>query len=294
MTSPTWQVGANFIRERVSIRGVIRPLEPETKLPAFQLEEDHVGAICERSLRRYIQGKTKYDNKFSGTLKGVKKERKRNLKLARKESDKFTGFFESSPQKIPERTDNGPNLRVQKAAAGSWGWPRTLDQDEDPPPSSIVSRRDTSEARQLAMVADLTPEHTISGNNLWQHLVTFLTVTPEKKVKAPTEREHPKQEAREQVEVDRGIASTPSEIDIQIDATAKVTTLTQTNDITLPPKPLNFGPTITRPRAWLYWTRGSLWKEKFRVNNPSKTPRRGQSITSMTPVSAPILVSTLA
>jgi len=56
-----------------------------------------------------------------------------------------------------------------------------LDEAEDPPPSSIVSRRDTEEARKLAEVADqavLSEDQTFSGNNLWSVVINFLTATP--------------------------------------------------------------------------------------------------------------------
>jgi hypothetical protein len=63
-----------------------------------------------------------------------------------------------------------------------WNWAWAC-EEEDPPPSSIVSRRDTEEARKLAEVADqavLGEDHSISGNNLWSVVVNFLTATPGK------------------------------------------------------------------------------------------------------------------
>lgn len=255
-------------------------------MPAFQLKEDLVGAICELSLRRYILGKAESDDKFSGTLKSVKKERTRNLKLAHKESDKSMGHLESYLKKATERSDSGldplESPRVQKVTAGSWNWSWALDEDEHPPPSSIVSRRDTWEARKLAMIADLMPENTISGNNLWQHLETFLTASPDKKIKLPAERGHPKPGAGGQVETDWASVLIPFETDNQFEATTRATPLAQTNGSALLPEPLNVEPTNTQSRGWLYWTRGSLWKEKFRVNHSSKTHKRGSSSASTT------------
>lgn len=211
----------------MSIRGVIRPLEPEAELPALQLKANLVGVVSELSLRRYIQGKAKFDNKFSGTLKSVAKERMRNLKLARKEGDVSLGYLESYLRKVTENSDSGQDIlespRLQKVTSGSWNWSWALDEDEHPPPSSIVSRRDTWEARQLAMIADITSENTFSGNNLWQHLVTFLTVTPDKKVKFPAEREHPKPEVGERRESDWASVPGPSEIETRLNATVEDT-----------------------------------------------------------------------
>lgn len=69
--------------------------------------------------------------------------------------------------------------------SGSWSWAWALDTDERPPPSSIVARRDTQEAVELARIADqsvLAEEDVVmSGNNLWSLMVNFLTASPDKK-----------------------------------------------------------------------------------------------------------------
>lgn len=254
-------------------------MEAEAELPAFQLKTDLVGAICEASLRRYIQGKAKYDDKFSGTLKGIVRERKRNLKLAHKEGDKYLGHLESYLQKVTEKSDGGQNVlespRLQKVTAGSWNLSWALDEDEHPPPSSIVSRRDTWEARQLAMIADITPENTFSGNNLWQHLVTFLTVTPDKKVKFPAERGHPRPTVGEQKEPDRTSVPPTPEISTQVDDMGQINETALTH--------VSFESTSTRPRGW-YWTRGTLWREKFRANHSSRVHKRvSPSASTVTP-----------
>ena len=263
-------------------------MEPEAELVAFQVKADLVGAICELSLRRYMQGKDKYQAKFSGTYKSISKERKRNLKLAHKEGDRSLSHLESYLQKVTGRSDGGQNVldspRLQKVTAGSWSWSWALDEDEHPPPSSIVSRRDTWEARQLAMIADIMPENTFSGNNLWQHLVTYLTVTPDKKDKTTAEREHPKPEVGEQIEAGR--TSVPASLEAGSNATDNSPTLKDSTKSL--PRPLDLGSTNKRSRGW-YWTRGSLWKEKFRVNHFSKTHKRGPSSASITQTPSSVL-----
>ena len=249
-------------------------MEPETELAALQVAADAVGAVCEPSIRRYLQGKAKFDAKFSGTLKSIGKERDRNLRLAHKEGDKSLGHLESYLRKVTEKSDSGEDVldspRFQKVTAGSWNWSWALDEDEHPPPSSIVSRRDTWEARQLAMIADIMPENTLSGNNLWQHLVTFLTVTPDKKMKMKTEREHPKPGVEGQIESDWTNVDTPL---------AKGVPLPRTNGTMPRPEPLELESTSTRSRGW-YWTRGSLWKERFKANHLSKAHKRVPSSAS--------------
>ena len=45
-------------------------------------------------------------------------------------------------------------LKAGVPTRGSWSWAWALDADERPPPSSIVARRDTQEAVELARIAD--------------------------------------------------------------------------------------------------------------------------------------------
>jgi len=246
-------------------------LEPETELAALQVAADVVGAVSEPSLRRYLQGKAKYDTKFSGTLKSIGKERDRNLRLAHKEGDESLGHLESYLRKATEKSDSGGDVldspRFQKFTAGSWNWSWALDEDEHPPPSSIVSRRDTWEARQLARIADIMPENTMSGNNLWQHLVTFLTVTPDKK---RTEREPPKPSVGGQIESDWARVDAPL---------VNGVLLPQTSGTVPRPEPLELESGSIRSRGW-YWTRGSLWKERFKANHLSKVHKRVPSSAS--------------
>lgn len=176
-----------MIRERVSTRGVIRPLEPEEELAAFRLPPELVGVVSELALRRYNDGQAKFSKKFAKTTKSIAKQRTRNLSRAKRETLKnisqiqnFIGREGSDPS---ARNEPLRSIKEGLNVAGSWGWAWALDADENPPPSSIVSRRDTEEARQLARIADqavLMDEHVISGNNLWTLIIDFLTVNPDK------------------------------------------------------------------------------------------------------------------
>ena len=67
-----------------------------------------------------------------------------------------------------------------------WNMAWALDEDERPPPSSIVARRDTEEALKLARIADkavLASERTLSANNLWNVIISFLMASPEERKK---------------------------------------------------------------------------------------------------------------
>ena len=93
---------------------------------ALRVAADVVGAVSEPSLRRDLQGKAKFDAKFSGPLKGIGKERDRNLRLARKEGDKPLGHLESFLRKVTEKSESGETVldsrRFQKVTAGGWNW----------------------------------------------------------------------------------------------------------------------------------------------------------------------------
>ncbi|THH33032.1 hypothetical protein EUX98_g1144 [Antrodiella citrinella] len=189
-----------MIRERVSTRGVVRPLEPEKDLSAFALPPELIGVVSELAMFRYLDGRTKFDKKFHKTTKTIVKQRQRNLETASKDAKKSM----SQLQAYLEDQQRAPGVReVQKS--GSWSWAWALDADEHPPPSSIVSRRDTGEAVRLARIADqsvLVEENMMSGNSLWSMIVNFLTVAPEQK------HSHHRHSS---AETDRGSPSEPAQ-----------------------------------------------------------------------------------
>jgi len=176
-----------MIRERVSTQGVIRPLEPESELDAFTVPPQIIGVLSELSVKRYLSGKAKFDKKFAGTIKTIEKHRSLNLERSRKDATRNMRVLQSFLSQDEKATRKDRSKKGIKeglmASSGSWSWAWALDGDERPPPSSIVSRRDTGEARRLARIADqsvLQEENLWSGNNLWSVLVNFLTVNPDK------------------------------------------------------------------------------------------------------------------
>ncbi|TFK88448.1 alpha/beta-hydrolase [Polyporus arcularius HHB13444] len=176
-----------MIRERISTHGIIRPLEPESELDAFRLPPELIGEISELAVRRYIEGTAKFGKKFAKTYKSIEKARQRNLERAHEDAVRtmaqlqqyFSGATGDGKPAQPDEKGAKEGL----AATSSWAWAWALDEDEHPPPSSIVSRRDTEEARRLAKIADqavFMDESALSGNNLWSLIVNFLTTTPDR------------------------------------------------------------------------------------------------------------------
>ncbi|TFK44941.1 hypothetical protein BDQ12DRAFT_641990 [Crucibulum laeve] len=165
-----------IIRERVSTQGVIRPLEPESELDAFQIPTESIGVLSELAVRRYINAQLLFTKKFSSTIKSIEKHRHRNLERAKADTIKSMSALRNT---LKQNEVDPENLM----SSPGWGWAWALDAEEDPPPSSIVSRRDTEEARRLAEIADqaiLGGDHAISGNNLWSVVINYLTVNPGK------------------------------------------------------------------------------------------------------------------
>lgn len=133
-----------MIRERVSTQGLIRPLEPEADLVALRVPPEAIGVLSELSVRRYLDGKTKFDKKFSGTIKTIEKHRNRNLERSKKD---MVRNMTQLQHHLVAKDDRGKETEkgIKEgllAASGSWSWAWALDGGERPPPSSIVARRD--------------------------------------------------------------------------------------------------------------------------------------------------------
>ncbi|KAF5382996.1 hypothetical protein D9757_006344 [Collybiopsis confluens] len=189
----------SMIRERVSTRGVIRPLEPPSELPALAVPVQLIGEISELAVRRYIEGRNFYDIKFAGTMKEIEKRRKKHLKQARKDTVKNMSALQGSVDKEREKlTGNSKakhdhdhhespySIETALLASSGWSWSWALDHSERPPPSSLVARRDTHEALMLARIADqsVLQEEQVKGlgglvtaNNLWSVFMGLLTPT---------------------------------------------------------------------------------------------------------------------
>ncbi|PSR74943.1 hypothetical protein PHLCEN_2v9432 [Hermanssonia centrifuga] len=194
-----------MIRERISTHGVIRPLEPESELSAFSLPPEIMGQVSELAMRRYQDARLKFDKKFSGTYKTIEKHRRKNIETAKKDAVRNMTQLQNyiaQDEKPSDETFRG--VKDGLFAGGSWSWAWALDTDERPPPSSIVARRDTHEAVELARIADqavLVEENMMSGNNLWSLMVNFLTVSPDKHHQshhppAPQDRESKRERIR--------------------------------------------------------------------------------------------------
>lgn len=201
----------HMIRERVSNTGVTRPLTPPSEIQALTMPREEIGKIKEGPAMRYINGQTLWDKKYRRTGERVKKRRERNLLQAHKAGEKIgTGldgviresmraekakkrkeiikekikgkksYEEDEEESETESAVEDEPTTVRTSMTWTWAL-----KGEAPPPSAIVSRRDFSEARQLALMADRidspashsTPLH---GLNIWVGLAGFFSTSAEK------------------------------------------------------------------------------------------------------------------
>jgi len=189
----------NMIRERVSTHGIIRQLEPEAELPAMKVPSELIGTLSELAIRRYVVGKEHFDKKFARAIKRIEKHRLRNIDRASRDMNQHTAALQhyldrESTAAAPKGVGTGVDRTTAEVSApSSWNMAWALDEDERPPPSSIVARRDTEEALKLARVADeavLASEHTLSANNLWNVIISYLMDTPKERRKRREMRRH--------------------------------------------------------------------------------------------------------
>ena len=188
-----------MIRERVSTSGVIRPLDPEEELDAFKVPAERIAQLTEETIQRYLKHKQKFDKKYEHALKAIEKDRHYNIARAKQDTLKRVHVLRQTIGKEVEGEivkghqaevkaqmkveDNGRvsgKSKVDWRALSSpgWVWAWALDELENPPPSSIVARRDTEEARKLAAVADLIHTRDQDQNDLWTMLHNFFTGVP--------------------------------------------------------------------------------------------------------------------
>lgn len=58
----------NMIRERISVTGVVRPMEPESEMSMLQLDKEDLGVIKEAPVKRYLDGSACYLRWYTRTL----------------------------------------------------------------------------------------------------------------------------------------------------------------------------------------------------------------------------------
>lgn len=132
-----------MIRERVDIRGQIRPLEPESELQGLQVRPEEIGVIKEGPVHRYLTGQSLWDKKFRREAKRVEKRRAKNEQKALRILER------AAAQGLLRRKGGRGTADLGKHSSDKATWsdlasfgPTDL-EGETPPPSAIAGRRDT-------------------------------------------------------------------------------------------------------------------------------------------------------
>lgn len=148
-----------MIRERVDIRGHVRPMEPKSDIPILQMRASEIGIIKEKPVRRWADGQNAADKKYRRAAEKVIKKRKKLEARAEKmladareqglllEGDSIHTKEElEAKRKSAKRADSDSESTFSTVSRRididrRWG-PLDL-KNERPPPTAIAARRDT-------------------------------------------------------------------------------------------------------------------------------------------------------
>ncbi|KAI0700770.1 alpha/beta-hydrolase [Cytidiella melzeri] len=146
--------GVFMLHERVNISGEVRPMEPKEEIEALKIPPQEIGVIKEGPVKRWLTGQDLWDEKFKRQAhKVVRKRESYNKKveeLVKRARENGLVLHGDSSRSSMHRTASALSFSSQGEIMASRRWgPLDID-DEQPPPSSIVGRRDNRES--LAMI----------------------------------------------------------------------------------------------------------------------------------------------
>lgn len=111
----------NMIRERVSIYGLIRPMEPASEIPALSLPPTEIGTIKPGPVSKFMYARGAHDLRFR--KRKAKLQRQRAREYARAEREGFAiGDFEGErppPAALAGRASLAEAEKIHKASKGS-------------------------------------------------------------------------------------------------------------------------------------------------------------------------------
>lgn len=123
-----------FVRQRISIKGVPRPMEPECEIPALQLPIDEIGIVKEAPVVRWLTGLQMYDKKYKSSAKKARRTRERNVHRAQMLLERARSAGVPVDELLVVGKEEETHSRL----------PDVLDIiNERPPRSAICGRRDT-------------------------------------------------------------------------------------------------------------------------------------------------------
>lgn len=138
-----------MIRERVDIRGLIRPMESIEDTEALKLLPSQIGLLREGPLNKWLRGQDQYDRKFH---RAGKRALKKRIRYQVKAEAMLNSARDQGLELVNEvvRPSAGRHMSMMSVSSSSaridddrrWG-PLDLDDEPNAPPSAIAKRRDT-------------------------------------------------------------------------------------------------------------------------------------------------------
>jgi hypothetical protein len=105
----------HMIRQRVTRKGVILPLPPQSELEALQLDPSEIGVIKPGPVRKWMAAQSKWNGKFAKQKRAVQKKRIKHMDHG------FEGFDGETPPPTALAGRRVKGMQKQKASKRSWG-----------------------------------------------------------------------------------------------------------------------------------------------------------------------------
>lgn len=143
-----------MLRERVDVLGKVRPMEPREEIEILRSRPQTIGLIKEAPVKRWLTGQEMWDKKYKhAALKVIARRRQyerkaeRLLKNALEQGNIHMNDTRPQPKHRESQSSMASIPSGEIEPDRRWG---PLDiADENPPPSAIAGRRDTTEAVAL-------------------------------------------------------------------------------------------------------------------------------------------------
>ncbi|BGP52936.1 hypothetical protein JCM8202v2_000493 [Rhodotorula sphaerocarpa] len=163
----------HMIRERVSIDGVVRPMEPEDSMSMLHLEIEDLGVIKEAPVKRYLAGKAVLERRFKKTYKKVQKQREKHLRksmqeeatrIARRSKEVKKQQSEASRNKASLPNGSGSSQRPEASTVTPDGPPRVTESPQPLDPDETRLHRVRSASVPIGSEG-LTAPWSLDGEN---------------------------------------------------------------------------------------------------------------------------------
>ncbi|BFZ57046.1 hypothetical protein PYCC9005_004096 [Savitreella phatthalungensis] len=113
----------NMIRERVTIRGVIRPMEDVSQIECLNLDRNSIAVIKPGPVQRFMEARRQHDKKYRKRKAQIQRRRAREYARAKSEGFKLGDFGQDHPPPtaIAGRADFEDAVKLNKQTKGKSG-----------------------------------------------------------------------------------------------------------------------------------------------------------------------------